>query len=385
MLFKALSFILVSSSALLVVSCSNKNTNNSIKKEIIKKELTIEQKQTINDIFVSQQDAFATFHTYKDVLDQLKVFLSKKNLNEVILFDENQKDKHLVLDNNANKNSVKIRVFGNVFEFKPKTVKEYVETKYSDDTKTKVTQLGYKKETIKNVDYYVLNRLDKNTKEVPIDLPLKINSLSDSFKENKNEKITNIDKWDTKNIISLKNMFYSAKSFNQNISSWNISNVVNMSAMFFEAEKFNQPIGNWNVSKVTDMDFLFDGAITFNQNINTWRTDSLTDLTYTFRSAISFNQPLNNWNVSKVKSMDGMFTEATSFNQDISLWNTSNVESMNGMFSSADKFNQNLSSWDVKKVGNAQNFANGLKSVMTKDKLPKFNKKYSDDKYIYGS
>ncbi|CBW54434.1 Hypothetical protein, predicted lipoprotein [Mycoplasma mycoides subsp. capri LC str. 95010] len=129
MLFKVLSFILVSSSALLVVSCSNKNPNNSIK-EIIKKELTIEQKQTINDIFVSQQDAFATFHTYKDVLDQLKVFLSKKNLNEVILFDENQKDKHLVLDDNANKNFVKIRVFGNVFEFKPKTVKEYVETKY---------------------------------------------------------------------------------------------------------------------------------------------------------------------------------------------------------------------------------------------------------------
>ncbi|ADR23889.1 PARCEL domain protein [Mycoplasma leachii PG50] len=58
---------------------------------------------------------------------------------------------------------------------------------------------------------------------------------------------------------------------------------------------------------------------------------------------------------------------------------------MNGMFYSADKFNQNLSSWDVKKVGNAQNFANALKSVMTKDKLSKSNQKYSDDKYIYGS
>ncbi|WP_334199201.1 BspA family leucine-rich repeat surface protein [Mycoplasma capricolum] len=284
--------------------------------------------------FLSQQDAFANFHTYQDVVDQLKVFLSEKNLSDIILFDENEKNKHLVLDDNSNNNSVKVRVFGNVFEFKPKTVKEYVETKYSDETKTKVIQLWYKKETIKSVDYYVLDRLDKNTKEAPIHLPIKINSLKESFKEFENDKVNNLDKWDTRNITSLKNTFESAKNFNQDISMWNTSNVRNMTATFFEAEKFNQP--------------------------------------------------LDKWDVSNVKTMDGLFTEAYEFNQNISSWNTGNVESMNGMFSDTKAFNQNLSKWDVKKVGNYQNFASGLKSTMTRDKLPKFNGARQDDNFIYG-
>ncbi|WP_434328528.1 BspA family leucine-rich repeat surface protein [Mycoplasma capricolum subsp. capricolum] len=393
-LLKALSLLLVSSSSLLVISCSNKNSNSTIKdnssnnqkqeKEIIKKVLTSEQKETINSIFLSQQDAFANFHTYQDVVDQLKVFLSEKNLSDIILFDENEKNKHLVLDDNSNNNSVKVRVFGNVFEFKPKTVKEYVETKYSDETKTKVIQLGYKKETIKSVDYYVLDRLNKNTKEVPIHLPIKINSLKESFKEFENDKVNNLDKWDTRNITSLKNTFESAKNFNQDISMWNTSNVRNMTATFFEAEKFNQPLDKWDVSKVVDMESIFDGAKEFNQSLNDWKISSLVEFTYGFRGALKFNQPLDKWDVSNVKTMDGLFTEAYEFNQNISSWNTGNVESMNGMFSDAKAFNQNLSKWDVKKVGNYQNFASGLKSTMTRDKLPKFNGARQDDNFIYG-
>ncbi|WBX36349.1 BspA family leucine-rich repeat surface protein [Mycoplasma capricolum] len=393
-LLKALSFLLVSSSSLLVISCSNKNSNSTIKdnssnkqkqeKEIIKKVLTSEQKETINSIFLFQQDAFANFHTYQDVVDQLKVFLSEKDLNEVILFDENEKNKHLVLDDNSNNNSVKIRVFGNVFEFKPKTVKEYVETKYSDETKTKAVQLGYKKKTESNVDYFVLTTLNKNTKEVPVHLPLKVNSLSESFKENTNEMILNLDKWDTKNIVSLKGMFNSAKSFNQDVSKWNVSNVKNMSSMFFDAQKFNQPLNKWDVSNVKDIDFMFDGATSFNQSLNDWKTNSLTDSTYTFRSAIKFNQPLNKWDVSKVKSMDGMFTEAISFNQDISSWKTDNVESMHGMFSGATSFKQNLRNWNVQKVGNAQNFARDIKGNLPKENIPNFRSPYSNDDYIYG-
>ncbi|WFQ94959.1 BspA family leucine-rich repeat surface protein [Mycoplasma feriruminatoris] len=402
MLLKALSFILVSSSSLLVISCTNNkpsssqninsntmnaNTrNNNEKKEeiIIKKPLTAEQQKQINDIFTSQQDAFATFHTYQDVVDQLQVFLAKEKLDEVKLFNKEEKDKTLQLDDSGTKNSIKIRVFGNEFEFKPKTVKNTVETIYSDDKKEKVVQLGYSKKPEGKINYYVLNTLDQNTKEVPENLPLKVNSLSDAFKENKNEKIVNIDKWNTKNIVSFKNMFYSAKSFNQDISKWNTSNAENMSAMFFEAEKFNKPLDKWDVSKVKDMESIFDGATVFNQNLNNWTTSSLVELTYGFRGALKFNQPLDKWDVSNVKTMDGLFSEAYEFNQNITLWKTSNVESMNGMFSDAKAFNQNLSNWDVKKVGNYQNFANGLQSTMTKDKLPKFNNMNKGDEHIYG-
>ncbi|WFQ95785.1 BspA family leucine-rich repeat surface protein [Mycoplasma feriruminatoris] len=412
MLLKALSFILVSSSSLLVISCTNNkpsssqninsnrmnantrnnNDNNHNQPNMIndqreknKRDLTTEEKQTVNDIFASQQDAFATFHNYQDVVDQLQVFLAEKNLKEIVLANPEENNKSLELDESGNKNTVKVRVFGNEFEFKPKTVKDFVETKYSDDNKKeKAIQLGYKKKTEGQVDYYVLNTLDKETKEVPIHLPLKVNSLSGAFKENTNEQILNLDKWDIKNVVSLKDMFYEAKNFNQDLSDWDVSNVKNMSNMFSGAEKFNNPLNKWNVSKVTDMESMFDGAMSFNQDLNNWKTDSLINLSFTFRSASKFNKSLKDWNVFSVRTMEGMFSDAISFNQDISLWRTDNVGTMNGMFSGAKAFNQTLSKWNVSKVKNTQNFAKDIETNLTKDKLPNFIHPYSDEKRLYG-
>nr|VZR75201.1 hypothetical protein MF5294_00213 [Mycoplasma feriruminatoris] len=414
MLLKALSFILVSSSSLLVISCTNNkpsssqninsntmnantrnnnnnNNNNQNQPNMIndqreknKRDLTEEEKQTINDIFTNQQDAFATFHNYQDVVDQLQVFLADKGLNEVILARPEEKNKTLDLDESGAKNSVKVRVFGNEFEFKPKTVKDTVETKYSDNKKEKAIQLGYKKQTEGNINYYVLNKLDENIKEVPIHLPLKVNSLKESFKDLKNDKVENIDKWDTKNIVSLSSMFSDAKKFNQNLSSWNVSNVKNMSHIFSGAESFNSKLDGWDVSKVTDMESMFDGAFSFNQNLNNWKTKSLKNLTSTFREAKKFNQPLEKWDVSNVTIMEGTFSDAISFNQDLSSWKTNNVGTMNGMFSGATSFKQDLKKWNVEKVGNAQNFAKDIKDNLPKEKLPKFREAYSEDKYIYG-
>ncbi|WFQ94139.1 BspA family leucine-rich repeat surface protein [Mycoplasma feriruminatoris] len=413
MLLKALSFILVSSSSLLVISCTNnkpsrnqninsntmnantRNNNNNNnnnqnqpnmindQREIVKRNLTTDEQNTITSIFAFQQDAFATFHNYQDVVDQLQVFLAEKNLKEIVLANPEENNKSLELDESGNKNTVKVRVFGNEFEFKPKTVKDTVETKYNHD-KSMVTQLGYKKVSDTGSDYFLLTAVDKNAKEVPVHLPLKVNSLSGAFKENINEQILNLDKWDVKNVVSLKETFSNAKKFNQSLSSWNVSNVKNMSHMFDGAENFNKPLNNWNVSKVTDMESMFDGAMSFNQDLNNWKTDSLTNLSFTFRSATKFNKSLKDWNVFSVKTMEGMFSDATSFNQDISSWRTDNVGTMNGMFSGAKSFNQTLKKWNVSKVKNTQNFAKDIEANLTKDKLPSFISDYSDDKRIYG-
>ncbi|WFQ89964.1 BspA family leucine-rich repeat surface protein [Mycoplasma feriruminatoris] len=411
MLLKALSFILVSSSSLLVISCTNnkpsssqninsntmnantRNNNSSNQpnmindqREIVKRNLTTDEQNTITSIFASQQDAFATFHNYQDVVDQLQVFLADKNLKEIVLANPEEKSKSLELDESGNKNTVKVRISGNLFEFKPKTVKDFVETKYSDDSKKeKAVQLGYSKKPEAGVNYYVLNTLDKNTKEVPIHLPLKVNSLSSAFKGTNSREILNIDRWNTKNVVSLKEIFSEAKKFNQNLSSWDVSNVKNMSNMFSGAENFNAPLDNWNVSKVTDMESMFDGAKEFNQDLSNWKTNSLTNLTYTFRDASKFNKPLNGWDVSNVKTMEGMFSDAISFDQDLSSWKTDNVGTMNGMFSGATSFKQNLKKWNVEKVKNTQNFAKDIKSNLTKEKLPNFIQPYSEDRYVYGS
>ncbi|CEA12186.1 BspA family leucine-rich repeat surface protein [Mycoplasma capricolum] len=81
--------------------------------------------------------------------------------------------------------------------------------------------------------------VQKNTKKVPKHLPLKINSLDETFKGLKSEKIENLEKWDTKNIKFLTKTFADTDNFNQSINSWNVSNVIDMTKAFAGAKKFN--------------------------------------------------------------------------------------------------------------------------------------------------
>jgi len=70
--------------------------------------------------------------------------------------------------------------------------------------------------------------------------------------------------------MSMQEMFYEARVFNQPIGSWNTSAVNNMFGMFSDAVAFNQPIGTWNTAAVNDMTVMFFNATAFNQNISSW-------------------------------------------------------------------------------------------------------------------
>jgi prepilin-type N-terminal cleavage/methylation domain-containing protein len=181
----------------------------------------------------------------------------------------------------------------------------------------------------------------------------------------------NISSWDVSHVTSMRSMFFDARAFNQNINSWNVSNVTDMSSMFNGALVFNQPLDSWDVSKVTNMYGVFANTDAFNQPLNSWNTSNVTNMGGIFAFSDAFNQPLNAWNTSNVTDMSTMFAGSI-YNQPIGSWNTSNVTKMGSMFSSNSVFNQPLNTWDTSKVtdmsfmfSNASSFNQSLNSWNT--------------------
>jgi surface protein len=97
-------------------------------------------------------------------------------------------------------------------------------------------------------------------------------------------------------------MFYSATDFNSNIDHWNTTNVISMTHVFGYANTFNQPLNSWDVSNVTNMQYMFANAKAFNQPLNTWDVSSVTNMDHMFKQALVFNQYIKGWDVSNVTS-----------------------------------------------------------------------------------
>ncbi|QHX36019.1 hypothetical protein STIUS_v1c04650 [Spiroplasma sp. TIUS-1] len=148
-----------------------------------------------------------------------------------------------------------------------------------------LTQIGYSKD---ENGIYTMEPIRIDTVEVPKELPSQIQSLKLAFKGNQNQKIINIEQWNTSNIIDMSSMFESAMEFNQDISKWNTENVKNMSSMFKWSINFNNNISLWDTSKVQNMSSMFEGAMEFNQNISMWDVTKVTNWD-------SFSEGTDNW------------------------------------------------------------------------------------------
>ncbi|QIN42865.1 BspA family leucine-rich repeat surface protein [Mycoplasma capricolum subsp. capripneumoniae] len=371
---------LIATSSLFVISCKNnisrsdkenkENTNSDQKIEKPKRPATEEEKNKLQAIFKQQENGFAAFHTYKDVLDQLLVDAKEQELSDLRLEDGVNENESLKEDKNSTgKNIIKLKLYGSSVTFTPKKVlNNEVETIYSSDKK-KVTQIGYKKNSDTDVQ---INKIQETITDVPKHLPLKVNSLKDAFSESKISKVENLDLWDTKNIKNMSSVFENASNFNQDLSKWNTENVTDMSAMFKDAIKFNQPLNKWKVNNVKDMDDMFADAKEFNQDLDKWEISGLANINQMFWDATNFNENITTWDISKVKSLYNTFAGASSFNQNISNWDTSNVTTMGGAFSRAKAFSQNLSNWNVKKVTATKNFNKEIQNTFREGKIPKF-------------
>ncbi|UII75050.1 BspA family leucine-rich repeat surface protein [Flagellimonas sp. HMM57] len=172
-------------------------------------------------------------------------------------------------------------------------------------------------------------------------------------------KLISIDQWGNSKweflnsaFMGCENMVYKAPD------APDLSQVLSLSNMFRSAKKFNGDIGDWKVSTIEKMNGMFQGASSFNQNIGGWNTENVTDMSFMFNDASSFNGNIGNWNVSSVTTMRSMFSGASAFNQDISGWNTKNVTAMLAMFSGASDFDQDIGGWNIGNITNMENMFN---------------------------
>ncbi|MBT1392580.1 hypothetical protein FCM71_03565, partial [Mycoplasma bovis] len=99
----------------------NDGSNNTYKipmnndKEEKQKKLEEERKQKeqedknnveeVKKIIEEQKDAFGSFHTQNEFVDQINVYAKDKNINGLILQNNEDKDKKLIVDTDGGKNN----------------------------------------------------------------------------------------------------------------------------------------------------------------------------------------------------------------------------------------------------------------------------------------
>jgi surface protein len=114
-----------------------------------------------------------------------------------------------------------------------------------------------------------LNYFDFSSNVVDVPTILPNTTLSYGFYNTPNFN-SNIDQWDTSNVISMKSTFESASSYNSPLQQWNASKVIDMTNMFKNASSFNQQISYtrsspyWDVRGVLNMQSIFEGTTSFN-------------------------------------------------------------------------------------------------------------------------
>ena len=94
------------------------------------------------------------------------------------------------------------------------------------------------------------------------------------------------------------------------ISQWDTEQVTSMKELFWSMSKFNEDISRWDVRNVREMRYMFNGASSFNQDLSGWDVRNVESMAAMFRNASSFNQDLNRWDVGNVSNMQSMFDRA---------------------------------------------------------------------------
>ena len=187
-----------------------------------------------------------------------------------------------------------------------------------------------------------------------------VSSYAYMFFQNNVQSI-NVSKFDTSNVTTMENMFYSSitteikgldnfntsKVTNMNgmfegmhyvnaldVSGFDTSNVISMSKMFQENSATEiKGIENFDTSKVTDMSHMFESAYASEiRGIEKLNTSNVTDMNYMFAWSGLTSINLSNFDTSKVTNMRGMFSGSEALTLDLSGFDTSKVTDMGGMF-----------------------------------------------------
>jgi surface protein len=233
-----------------------------------------------------------------------------------------------------------------------------------------------------------------------------IENMSELFKDNR-EFNKPINKWNTKKVTTMREMFRGATSFNQKIvvvaqrpfimgillmgykgngaklptemlgkiseyvieMGWDTGNVFDMSNMFRKAVSFNQPVEMLDTNSVICMRGMFGGATSFNQPVEGLDTSKMTDMRGMFSRATSFNQPVEGLNTMNVEDISHMFRNATSFNQPVEGLNTINVTNMSHIFYGATSFNHPIEGLDTRNATNTVNMLSKQRAPNHRDSM----------------
>ena len=179
------------------------------------------------------------------------------------------------------------------------------------------------------------NSYVKNISMMVIDDKIVLPTYSKRFDTIGNHTIKFI--FDTSNITSIKNMFYSCDMLNITInSSFKLNNITDMSGLF-NASNLNTINLNCNVSNVTDISGMFTNCfdlttVTFGDNFDTSNVTDMNGMFYNCEDLTTVN--VSALNTSNVTDMNNMFYNCYSlYSLNLSNWNTSNVTNMSNMFS----------------------------------------------------
>lgn len=182
-----------------------------------------------------------------------------------------------------------------------------------------------------------------------------VKSMRFMFYKTKFGNFTYILNFDTSNVIDMSYMFAKAKIFANIELFTNVHNVKFFDFMFYKVDYlYNIPtfIKEWNIINAISTRKMFAGCefATYRSiNLNNWNMSNVIDMSSMFANS-DFNGDISNWDVSNVINMSKLFYSSC-FNRDISNWNTKNVINMFKMFANTS-FNKNISNWNTSNVKN---------------------------------
>lgn len=164
--------------------------------------------------------------------------------------------------------------------------------------------------------------------------------------------------WDTSNVTSMNNMFYSCSALaSLDVSNWNTSNVTDMGYMFAYCDALI-PLGvsSWNTSSVDNMNYMFAYCYALTSlDLSSWNTSNVTNMDHMFYNCTTLaSLDVSDWNTSSVTNMNSTFSTCHALTSlDVSSWNISNATNMYGAFYDCRALTSlDLSNWNISNATN---------------------------------
>ncbi len=164
-----------------------------------------------------------------------------------------------------------------------------------------------------------------------------VTSLGNLFYSMKNPHLGKVDcgGWDVSNVKDMSNLFRNCSSLSVlDVSGWDTGNVTNMQSMFSGCSSVSVlDVSGWDVSKATDMAQMFSGVNVTTLNLSNWKP-TLSSMMMMFYGAKKVTAlDMSGFNTQGVTNMYCLFFSCQSLTTlDVSGWDTQNVTNVGLMF-----------------------------------------------------